>query len=183
MQNVSIGQMERIYLTGFMGSGKSSVGRLLAHNMKMQFVDLDELIVKACQQSINEIFSLQGEAYFREIERRFLHATREYSRAVIATGGGTPCFHNNMQWIKENGLSIYLEVSPALLSARLLNEQASRPLLSSLSEEELHTYVRQKLSEREPYYRQADICYEQKNQQPEAIAAELALHFEEITGH
>lgn len=147
----------RIYLTGFMGSGKSFVGKALANRIGIGFYDLDDLIVEAAGKSIPEIFEQKGEDYFRQIERRCLLQTENLRRAIIATGGGTPCFFDNMECINRLGLSIFLDASPEILIQRLLVEKDQRPLLTHLPDPA--SFIRQKRIERLPFYEQAHIVY------------------------
>ncbi|MEM1320423.1 MAG: shikimate kinase [Bacteroidota bacterium] len=153
-----------IYLLGFMGSGKSFTGRQLAELMGYAFYDLDEQIEEAAGCSISELFARQGEAAFRALERQQLHRTADYQNAVIATGGGTPCFYDNIDWINRQGWSIYLKASPALLAQRLMAETAQRPLLADLNKNKLHSFIEDKLKARQHFYQQARTIYTQKNQ-------------------
>ena len=141
-----------LFLIGFMGSGKSYWGRRLADAWQMPFVDLDERIVAEQGKSIPEIFQEQGEAAFREMERAALHALAQFPPAIVATGGGTPCFFDNMDWMNSRGLTIYLKASPALLAARLLPEKKRRPLLANIPDSALEAFIAQKLEERMPFY-------------------------------
>ena len=172
----------RIYLIGFMGSGKTSTGWRLAEKLDIPFCDLDEEIVARSGKSIPEIFSEEGEAAFREMEATILRETNKYQKAVIACGGGTPCHHRNMDWIIKNGLSIYLRTDPGLLAARLQQGKESRPLLSGMDDNELRAYIISKVRERESYYLRADIVFHQAEQDQE-VAGELYENFKNIIGH
>ncbi|MEN0006517.1 MAG: shikimate kinase [Bacteroidota bacterium] len=173
---------KRLYLVGFMASGKSFVGKRLAERLQAPFVDLDDRIEAAAQMSIAELFAVKGEAYFRALERDCLHKTAQEAPLIVACGGGTPCFFDNMQWIKSNGMSLFLDVAPAVIAQRLEHEMAHRPLLSHLSLEELEAFIVQKLDERGPYYQQADIRYEVTSTEDEVIEHLMAF-FLQITGH
>jgi len=172
-----------IYLIGFMGSGKTTLGQALAKEMGWSFLDLDDRIEELAGKSIPSIFREESEKAFRILEQQALHSTGELSNAVIATGGGTPCHFDNFDWIKTHGISVYLKASPTLLTQRLMAQQKHRPLLDNLSEEELSAYIHKMLEQRARYYQQADIQFEQQQDNAEALARELATHFEEITGH
>lgn len=165
-----------------MGSGKSYVGKRLASSLNIPFVDLDDYIESEAGMSIREIFRRFGEAAFRRREAEALRAMSRYEKAVIACGGGTPCFDDNMKWINANGLSIYLQTPVDLLVERLIPETEHRPLLKNFDKEQLHEYILSKLKEREPYYLQASVIYRQENNR-EDIAASLVRHLEDITGH
>lgn len=145
----------RIYLIGFIGSGKTFLGKELADNLKFQFIDLDKLLEKKKNKSISEIFELHGEWYFRQKEADCLRETLQSEKAVIATGGGTPCFHENMSWINKNGISFYLKLPIDILYNRLLPIKDNRPLLAHLQDDELQKFIEKKLKERERFYLQA----------------------------
>lgn len=150
--------MTKIYLLGFMGSGKSYAGRALAQQLGWQFYDLDTLIEVAAAQSITSIFEQEGAAYFRTLEAECLRNLYPSTAAVIALGGGTPCFHENMAWIKaqKQVSSIFLDPPIATLIQRLKAETTQRPLLQGKSLAALQTYIQQTLAERRPFYEQAD---------------------------
>lgn len=149
--------MDRIYITGFMGSGKSTYGKELATELGYDFLDLDEAITKKSGLSITQIFEKQGEENFRKLESEALKETEKLKNFVIATGGGTPCFNNQMQWMNEHGKTIYLKMFDGDLYARLLEEQEERPLIKGKSEEELQNFVYKTLRERAVFYHQAEI--------------------------
>src|SRR5215217_1973749 len=113
--------MNSVFLIGFMGSGKTFVGKKLAQLLKTTFIDLDEVIEKSEEKTISQIFSQNGEEFFRERESHYLKSLSERSNVVIATGGGTPCFHDNMKWMNENGITIYLKAKSEILFDRLKN--------------------------------------------------------------
>lgn len=174
----------RIYLIGFMGSGKTSVGRQLARQLGRPFVDVDELIVQAAGRSIAQLFEQEGAAVFRQMEQEQLKATLRWEHPVVATGGGAPCFFDNMAWINHNGLSIYLKAPADLLATRLGVNREVRPLLQSLKADEIQEYIVQKLEERSPYYEQAHVVYQQVPQEsPADVARAIAQQFHQITGH
>ncbi len=161
-------QQPPLFLIGFMGSGKSTLGRHLARELKMQFIDLDGFIEARENASITQLFTTLGESGFREMERRALTEIVKMQRAVIATGGGTPCFFNNMELMNRAGTTIYLQLSPEALVQRLLPAQAHRPLIAGKSPKELLQFVTQKLNEREPWYQQAKITADAELLSPEA---------------
>lgn len=174
--------VRRIFLIGFMGSGKSFTGKQLSRLLEIPFIDLDDYIEEQAGKSIKQIFETEGEHAFRDRERRALHDMIQYERAVIACGGGTPCFGDNMAWMNRNGLTVYLKAPVDLLARRLEPETAHRPLLKGLDADELRRFIRQRLRRRAPYYEQAGVVYEQENGL-ESIAAELVRHLEDIIGH
>ncbi|MBK6948644.1 MAG: shikimate kinase [Haliscomenobacter sp.] len=151
----------RIYLVGFMGSGKSHSGKALASAIEYAFSDLDDLIVQATDCSIPDLFASRGESFFRDLEKGILHQTARLDRHVIACGGGTPCFFDNMQWINSQGTSIYLKASAELLVTRLSPEQNQRPVLREAETSGLETFVRKKLEDRRRFYEQAHWIFDQ----------------------
>ena len=161
----------RIYLMGFMGSGKSALGAKLARRIDYQFLDLDALIVEREGQPVSGIFSTQGEAYFRKIETETLMETGSMKQTLIALGGGTPCYHHNMDWISGNGYSIYLNISVETLLGRLRRKRPGRPLLEALNDEELRDYIQDTLESRRPFYERADWVFEAEGKSPEETEA------------
>jgi len=150
-----------IFLIGFMGSGKTTWGKKIANKLGIPFVDLDQEIVAHISMSIPEYFTTFGEEKFRQLESDFLKR-QQGKEAVISTGGGTPCYYDNMQWMKENGLSLYLYHTPQSLWARLsASDLKKRPVLQGFSGDELLDFITTKLQERAPFYEQADIQFEQ----------------------
>ena len=147
----------RYYLTGFMGSGKTYWGRRLAERLNCPFIDLDALIEASEEQTVADIFTSRGEGFFRTREAEGLRSTAAWPEAVIATGGGPPCFHNNMTWMNAHGRTIFLDTPVAILAQRLKNGRAPRPLIQNLDEADLLDFIQNKLQEREPFYRQAQI--------------------------
>ncbi len=151
-----------IFLIGFMGAGKTTLGQQLAAEEGFRFMDLDDCIVERAGRSIPEIFDIEGERAFRAYESLSLHSLTDLPKAkyLIACGGGTPCFGDNMAWMNAHGLTVYLRPGIAELTRRLLQQQAQRPLIKDVAKEELETFVRNMLSKREPYYLQAHIRLE-----------------------
>ncbi len=148
---------ERIFLIGFMGSGKSTLGRHLARALNWEFIDLDDYFESKFRTTVPLFFKEFGETGFRDAERASLLDMKEKNKAVIAAGGGTPCFFDNMDFMNENGMTVYIKVSPEELATRLSASRTVRPLIQGKSNEELLDYIREKLAEREPYYNKAGI--------------------------
>lgn len=144
-----------IFLVGFMGSGKSTVGQGLARRLGYSFIDMDARIEGEHGMTINEIFEKLGEKAFREMESNLLKEMVSLRDAVISTGGGLPCTGNNMDLINRKGVSIYLRMEPEALLNRLSRGKSRRPLIRHLSRQELETFIREKLGEREPVYLRA----------------------------
>ncbi|MES2778518.1 MAG: shikimate kinase [Bacteroidota bacterium] len=148
---------ERIYLIGMMGVGKSTLGKQLANALGYSFIDTDKQIAFIEGRSIQQIFDEEGESYFREAEHHILHQTAIEENTVIATGGGTPCFFDNIEWINRHGKSIYLEANPAFIISRVGHNTDKRPLLKGKQNSELEPFIIQILAEREPYYSKAHL--------------------------
>ena len=146
-----------------MGCGKSYIGRPLAAKLSFQFVDVDDIIENTEGGTIAQVFEGQGETYFRQLESDTLKRLDKWENIVIATGGGAACFHDNMDWMNENGLTIYLKASPELLLSRLKNETNQRPLLAGRTDADLLGFIENKLSERASYYETAALIIEQTN--------------------
>lgn len=140
-----------------MGCGKTLFGKRLASYSHLDFIDLDVCFEQTYQTTILDFFASHTEAEFREIESTLLRQTIHKNNVVIALGGGTPCFHNNMDWLLEAGLCIYLQLSPKALQNRLLHSKKTRPLLIGKTPDELLAYITSTLAEREKFYNQAHL--------------------------
>jgi shikimate kinase len=147
---------EKIFLVGMMGSGKSYWTKKMAKWIKSAGYDLDDLIEMNEERTITEIFSEDGEDQFRKIEAKILRWFKEKKKFVLATGGGTPCFQDNMSWMKKEGVVIWLDESVEVLAKRLNEEKAHRPLIAHLEEDALVKFLQDKLVERHPFYSQAN---------------------------
>lgn len=146
---------DKIIILGFMGCGKSTIGKALAKRLDYQFIDLDDEIEKAAKTTISKLFEIKGEAYFRRLESKTLKTTLgNKGKVVIALGGGTPCYNNNMELIK-NLPSFYIRCGVEVLSKRLAKEKAHRPIIASKKHSELKNFIAKKLSERRKFYSQA----------------------------
>lgn len=145
--------MLRIFLVGYMGSGKSAMGRLLAREKGLNFIDLDTYIEGKYHRTIAEIFAQEGEDGFRSKERDCLREVAAFENVVIATGGGAPCFFDNMELMNAAGETIYLKLTPEHLAKRLSTSKAGvRPLIKDKKADELHGFISAMLQQREPYY-------------------------------
>jgi len=162
-----------IVLLGFMGSGKSTLGKQIAPLLDCIFVDLDRFIETEENRTIPDIFRKEGEATFRKLETIALRNVLVHPNQIIAIGGGAPCNAANLQLIKEKAISIYLKVSETELLKRLSASAVSRPLLSGQSDKDLKTTIEQLMAAREPYYLQADFILESDCITPEMIVEKL----------
>ena len=147
--------MKRIVLIGYMGSGKTTVGKALAKEIGLPFYDLDWYIESRMRKKVSQIFAERGEEGFRVIERNMLHEVAEFEDVVISCGGGTPCFFDNMDYLNQQAQVVFLRCEPEVLKEHLLMGKGDRPLLKGKSAEELIGFIRQQLEYREPYYLKA----------------------------
>lgn len=147
--------MHRIVLIGYMGAGKTTVGRMLAKDMGLMFYDLDWYITSRMCRTVAQIFEESGEEGFRRIERNMLHEVAEFENVVISCGGGTPCFFDNMDYLNLQSETVYLKATPEVLYAHLKMGKSVRPLLLNKTPEEVEAFVKQQLQQREPYYSKA----------------------------
>ena len=147
--------MTRIFLTGYMGSGKTTLGRALAAEIGIPFIDLDHYIESRHCKTIAQLFAEKGEEGFRDIERRMLHEVGEFEDVIISTGGGTPCFFDNIEYMNAQGTTVYLDVPVERLHIRLSIAKAKRPLIKDKNDEELMAFIQEALQKRLPYYTKA----------------------------
>ena len=167
--------MERIILIGFMGAGKTTLGKALADVLTIPFFDTDELIVNRKKSSISSIFLNYGESYFRNLEKETVDQLPKNSSYILAVGGGLPCFNNLMDTLNELGTTIYLKHDVTTLSKRLTNDDEQRPLFAEKSGEALISYIKEKVEEREFVYSKAKLILEETEQTPDEIIRRLNL--------
>lgn len=147
--------MTRIFLIGYMGAGKTTLGRALAKELNIQFIDLDSYIEERLCKTIPQIFADKGESGFRDIERRMLHEVGEFENVVISTGGGTPCFFDNVEYMNEQGATVFLDVPVERLFIRLRIARKKRPLIMEKNDDELRSFIIEQLDKRMPHYSKA----------------------------
>ncbi len=135
-----------------MGSGKSTFGKKLSDKLGYTLMDIDVVMEVLEKKTVTEIFKEKGEEYFRRLEADILHSSVLHKNAVISCGGGTPCYFDNMDWMNDRGLTVYLNMPPEILYGRLKERKAKRPLIANMTDLELKDYIFQKLSERESFY-------------------------------
>lgn len=145
----------RIFLIGFMGTGKSHWGKIWASYHHLKFIDLDLEIEKKTGLRVDEIFEKKGENYFRIVEAETLLEMNQQDNCIIACGGGTPCFKNNMEWMNNNGLTILLNSTPSKILENIINDNKERPLLKKTNKGELLFFIEMKLKERMDFYNKA----------------------------
>jgi shikimate kinase len=169
--------MKKIVLVGYMGSGKSEIGKIVSKKINLQFLDLDNLIESELSKTINQIFTEDGEIYFRKFEHEvFSKKINSNESFVLSLGGGTPCYANNHEFLKgENVISIYLKASISTLKGRLQYQKAKRPLLKDLSEAELEEYIAKHLFDRSYYYNQCKNVVVVDDKTPAEIVSEIEM--------
>lgn len=145
----------RIYLIGYMGCGKSTIGRKLAGHAGLQFVDMDHYIEHRNCKTVPQIFAEEGEAEFRRKERKALEELSEFTDVVVATGGGAPCFFDNMDLMNKSGVTVFLNIDPKILATRLLQSKTERPLIKGKSKDELVRFIAETLEKRKEFYSRA----------------------------
>jgi shikimate kinase len=164
-----------VYLTGYMGSGKSTAGRRLAAHIGYGHVDLDDLFESTYRISVFNFFDRYDEAAFRKIEAQLLTTTFSMPRIVVSLGGGTASYATNMQRINRWGLSVYLQMAPESLFMRLKKTKRPRPRIAGLTDEELRARIMDDLIIREPFYNQARLTVKGENLDIAALAEEVKL--------
>ncbi len=138
-----------------MGAGKTTIGKALAKDLGLMFYDLDWYIESRMRKTVAQIFKERGEEGFREIERNMLHEVAEFENVVISCGGGTPCFFDNMEYMNQQGQTLYLQASPEVLAAHLRMGKSVRPLIAGKTDEELMAFIKESLEKRDPFYTKA----------------------------
>ena len=151
--------MKRIFLIGYMGAGKTTLGKALARRMNLSYIDTDKYIEQRYHKKISEIFESEGEERFRDIEHRIILEVSEFEDVIISTGGGLPCFNSNMDVMNSLGITVYLETSVEELAVRLKASRNVRPVLKSRSGDELIEFIKESLDKRTPFYEQAKIRF------------------------
>lgn len=169
-----VGKMQpRIFLIGFMGSGKTTVGSKLARIMGYEFVDMDQIIEETSGMTVPGIFQELGEEVFRKWENDILLELCQREKVVVATGGGAPCHGTMMSTMNQFGITVYIKLEPSGLKDRLTKSKTDRPLIRGKSEEELLLFITSLLETREAFYNQATYIVEGKNLDPEMLAGHL----------
>ena len=164
----------KIFLIGFMGSGKTYWGHLLSKKLGIPFFDLDEQVVSHEGIPINQIFAEKGEEYFRLLEKGALHIVSEsHDSFVMACGGGTPCYFNNIEYMNQSGTTVWINTPAETIFQRLMSEKETRPLIKSLSDEQLKNFIHKKFTDRKIYYEQADVILDDDPLQLETLVEKI----------
>jgi shikimate kinase len=162
-----------IFLIGFMASGKTSKGKKIARKMEIPFIDLDRVIEEQEKQTITDIFENKGESYFRKLEAKILRQFPKDLKAVIAVGGGAPCFYDNIQYMNYLGTSVFLKRSKQRILGRLRQNKDKRPLVAKLNDQELKDFIEQRLANRNSFYEQAEFIFDADEQKINKLIAVL----------
>lgn len=172
----------KIVLVGYMGSGKTTVGKWLAQALKVPFIDLDAFIEETYNDKVSEIFAKKGVIFFRKAERKALeYIATHYKAYVLATGGGAPCYGDNMKFIKEMAQqTIYLKVRLATLAMRLEREKENRPLIAHLSKKALPEFLGKHLFERAIFYNQAGLVVDATDKDPAAVSKKIITYIKGV---
>lgn len=149
--------LNRIYLVGYMGAGKTTAARRLAHRLGWEVVDTDALFEEKYKISVNDFFNKYDETLYRKLESEVLKATESLENVVVSTGGGTACYFDNMEWMNQHGLTVFLRISPQAAVDRVIHSRHKRPLVEGKCEEELTEFVNRHYASRMPFYEQALI--------------------------
>ncbi|HUR67517.1 MAG TPA: shikimate kinase [Chitinophagaceae bacterium] len=164
----------KIFLIGFMGSGKTHWGRLLSEKFSLPFFDLDEQVASHAGKSIPEIFATDGEEHFRMLEKEVLYIiTESHDSFIMACGGGSPCYFNNIEYMNQSGTTVWINTATPVLFDRLVKEKEKRPLIRDLSDEQLHGYISRKFADRKIYYEQASIKIDEEPVQLEKLIEKI----------
>ncbi|MBP3517456.1 MAG: shikimate kinase [Parabacteroides sp.] len=170
--------MKRIFLIGYMGAGKTTLGKVLSRQLGLSFIDLDHYIEGRYRKTVSQLFVERGEEGFRDIERRMLHEVATFEDVLVSTGGGSPCFFDNMEFMNGAGQTVYLKVSVGELAKRLELCKSTRPVLKGRSGDELKSFIAENLEKREPFYSKAAIVFDAEEMMTDQdvckIAQELA---------
>ena len=151
--------MNRVFLVGYMGTGKTSLGKIVAKKAGLTFIDLDHFIENRYHKSISQIFAEKGEDGFRNIERDALHEVAEFENVIIATGGGTPIFFDNIDFMNNSGKTVYLKTAPQILFNRLKIAKHNRPIIKDKDDNELMSFIIENLERRDPFYSKANMLF------------------------
>lgn len=164
----------RIFLIGFMGAGKTHWGRLLSEKLGIRFFDLDEQVAEHAGKTIPDIFAAEGEEYFRLLEKEVLYIiTESHDSFIMACGGGSPCYFNNIDYMNEAGTTVWINTPLSILFERLVKEKDKRPLIRQLSEEQLQAFIGKKFADRKIYYEQAEITVEDEPLELDALIEKI----------
>ena len=165
--------MDRIYIVGYMGAGKTTAARRLAQRLGWEVVDTDALFEEKYKISVNDFFNKYDEPLYRKLESEVLKSTESLENVVVSTGGGTACYFDNMEWMNQHGLTVFLRISPKAAVDRVIHSRHKRPLVEGKSEEELIEFVNSHYASRLPFYELAQITVKSEDFDLEALLQKL----------
>lgn len=172
--------MKPIFLIGYMGCGKSTMGRALSALTGVPFIDLDNYIEQRFHLTVKEIFAQRGEDGFRDVERRMLQEVADFEDVIVACGGGTPCFFDNMEYMNTHGTTVFLNTPIDRLHSRLMRGRHKRPLIADKDDEELMTFIKEALAKRMEHYSKAQISFSSERLENKSEIANTAREFAEL---
>ncbi len=169
-----------LYVTGFMGVGKTTFGKQVANTLQLPFMDTDMLVEQIANKSIAAIFENEGETYFRDLEANVLRSIDQRKKAVIATGGGLPCYHNNMDFMNKHGFTLYLRASEAFIYNRLMQAKSPRPLLNGLNQEQTKAFIHKTLELRSGFYMQSKMVVDMPVKEARTLANSVVEAYKQV---
>lgn len=172
--------MKPIFLIGYMGCGKSTMGRAVSALTGVPFIDLDNYIEQRFHLTVKEIFARRGEEGFRDVERRMLQEVADFEDVIVACGGGTPCFFDNMEYMNAHGTTVFLNTPIDRLHSRLMRGRHKRPLIADKNDEELMTFIKEALAKRMEHYAKAQIAFSSERLENKSEIANTAREFAEL---
>lgn len=172
--------MKPIFLIGYMGCGKSTMGRAVSALTGVPFIDLDNYIEQRFHLTVKEIFAQRGEDGFRDVERRMLQEVADFEDVIVACGGGTPCFFDNMEYMNTHGTTVFLNTPIDRLHSRLMRGRHKRPLIADKDDEELMTFIKEALAKRMDHYSKAQISFSSERLENKSEIANTAREFAEL---
>lgn len=172
--------MKPIFLIGYMGCGKSTMGRAVSALTGVPFIDLDNYIEQRFHLTVKEIFAQRGEDGFRDVERRMLQEVADFEDVIVACGGGTPCFFDNMEYMNTHGTTVFLNTPIDRLHSRLMRGRHKRPLIADKDDEDLMTFIKEALAKRMDHYSKAQISFSSERLENKSEIANTAREFAEL---
>lgn len=172
--------MQPIFLIGYMGCGKSTLGRNLSAATGIRFIDLDHYIETRFHRTVREIFAERGEDGFRDVERKMLHEVADFEDVIVACGGGTPCFFDNMEHMNSHGVTVFLNTSLDKLHTRLMRGRHKRPLIADKNDDELRKFIVEALEKRMPHYSKAQISFQSDLLENECEISDTVARFRKL---
>lgn len=169
-----------LYITGFMGVGKTTFGKQVANMLQLPFMDTDTLVEQTTKRTISAIFEQEGEAFFRTVEAAVLRNIDPEKNAVIATGGGLPCYHDNMLFMNKHGFTVYLRASEAFIYNRLMQAKSPRPLLNGLNQEQTKAFIHHTLNHRSSFYLQSKMVVNMPVKEAKTLANSVVEAYKQV---